>query len=203
MPHTPGAAPQSPNSAPLADTTLLLKAIRFAAAKHRNQRRKDVEASPYINHPIEVATVLAEHGGVTDLTTLLGAILHDTIEDTQTSAAELEQHFGPAVRQLVQELTDDKSLRQHDRKRLQAEYAAHKSPRAKVVRLGDKICNVLDVTNQPPSTWDLARRQEYLDWTEQVIAGCRGVNARLDAYYDKVLAAGRAALGAGAGGREA
>src|SRR5438045_9317391 len=112
-------------------TTALLKALHFAADKHREQRRKDVEASPYINHPIEVAELLARVGNVTDLVTLQGAILHDTIEDTKTTPEELEEVFGADVRAVVEEVTDDKSLQKDDRKRLQIEHARHLSERAK------------------------------------------------------------------------
>jgi guanosine-3',5'-bis(diphosphate) 3'-pyrophosphohydrolase len=67
----------------------LIRAIAFAADKHRNQRRKDAEASPYINHPIALANVLANEGGIDDERVLLAAVLHDTIEDTATSHDEL------------------------------------------------------------------------------------------------------------------
>jgi len=180
----------------MADVARLLLGLRFSAQKHRDQRRKDREASPYINHPIEVAHVLASVGGVTDVTTLLGAVLHDTIEDTATTPAELEQAFGRDVRLLVEEVTDDKRLPKADRKRLQVERAAHKSHRAKLIKLGDKICNVRDVTHSPPADWAASRRREYLDWTEQVVAGCRGVNAALERCYDLALAEGRAQLDA-------
>src|SRR3954468_11522034 len=97
----------------------ILKALHFAAKKHRDQRRKDVEALPYINHPIEVAELLARIGNVDDPVTLQGAILHDTIEDTKTAPEELEEMFGPEVRRVVEEVTDDKSLPKAERKRLQ------------------------------------------------------------------------------------
>src|SRR5262245_63737378 len=103
------------------DFAVLLRALHFSADKHRTQRRKDALASPYINHPIEVAHVLAGEGGVTDVTTLVGAILHDTIEDTETTPEELEAAFGPEVRALVEEVTDDKSLPKLERKQLQIE----------------------------------------------------------------------------------
>jgi GTP diphosphokinase / guanosine-3',5'-bis(diphosphate) 3'-diphosphatase len=77
-----------------ADTANLLKAIEFASRKHLTQRRKDKDASPYINHPIAVTHLLADTGGVTDLVTLMAAVLHDTIEDTKTTAEELEAQFG-------------------------------------------------------------------------------------------------------------
>ena len=153
-----------------------------------------MDASPYINHPIEVATILATRGGITDLLTLTAAVLHDTIEDTETTPEELEEHFGRQVRMLVAEVTDDKRLPKAERKRLQVEHAASSSIEAKVIKFGDKISNVLDVTRSPPADWPLERRREYLDWTERVLAGCRGCNAGLETYYDKVLQGGRRAL---------
>lgn len=172
----------------------VLKALHFAATKHRDQRRKDVEASPYINHPIEVAELLAREGGVTDPVLLQAAILHDTIEDTDTMPEELEQSFGADVRKVVEEVTDDKSLPKADRKRLQIEHALHLSDRARQIKIADKISNVLGVTLAPPANWSLQRRQEYLDWTEQVVAGCRGANPALENFYDRVLNEGRRVL---------
>ncbi len=88
-----------------------LKAIEFVVDKHRDQRRKDAEAFPYINHAIAVATVLAAEGQISDETILIVAALHDTIEDTKITFAELEEQFGPEVTALVREVTDDKSLK--------------------------------------------------------------------------------------------
>jgi guanosine-3',5'-bis(diphosphate) 3'-pyrophosphohydrolase len=180
------------------DTAALLSALQFSAAKHRDQRRKDRDASPYINHPIEAAHLLASVGEVGDLTVLVAAVLHDTIEDTRTTPEELEQRFGAQVRSLVAELTDDKRLPKAERKRLQVERASHKSDGAKLIKLADKICNVRDVTFSPPADWSLERRREYLDWTEQVVAGCRGVNPALERCFDEALAEGRRQLAAAA-----
>lgn len=145
-----------PPSGPQA-TTELLRAVAFAARKHRHQRRKDGAASPYINHPIEVARVLADVGAVTDLELLMAAVLHDTIEDTETTPEELEREFGPAVRALVEEVTDDKSLPKATRKRLQVEHAPALPERARQLKVADKICNVRDVTHDPPTDWSLDR----------------------------------------------
>lgn len=176
------------------DTTILLRAIEFAARKHSMQRRKDMDASPYINHPIAVTHLLADTGGITDLLTLMAAVLHDTIEDTETTPTELEAQFGQTVRKVVEEMTDDKTLDTAVRKALQIEHAPQLSRRAKAIKLADKIANVQDVTACPPATWDLRRRVEYLDWTEKVVAGCRGVNAPLERHYDETLKKGRAAM---------
>ena len=179
----------------MAEPAALLRALEFSAGKHRDQRRKDREASPYINHPIEVASLLANVGEVRDLTTLVAAILHDTIEDTQTTGEEVEAHFGREVRLLVEEMSDDKRLLKAERKRLQVEHALSLSEKAKLIKLADKICNVRDVTHRPPASWPIERRREYLDWTERVVAGCRGGNAALEALYDQVLREGQELLG--------
>ena len=129
-----------------------------------------------------------------DLPTLVAAVLHDTIEDTETTPEELEERFGPEVRALVLEVTDDKRLPKAERKRLQIEHAPLRSAKAKVIKLGDKIANVRDVTSTPPANWSVPRRREYLDWTEQVVRGCRESNPALERYYDEVLRSGRVAL---------
>ena len=172
----------------------LLKAIAFAAEKHSGQRRKDVEASPYINHPIAVATVLATEGEVSDEVILLAAALHDTVEDTKTTFEELDEHFGPEVTGLVRELTDDKSLEKMERKRLQIEHAPQSSGRAKQLKIADKICNIRDISVCPPASWSLERRSEYLNWSEKVVAGCRHVNSRLDQAFDQAIARARELL---------
>jgi guanosine-3',5'-bis(diphosphate) 3'-pyrophosphohydrolase len=173
---------------------ILLKAMRFSAIKHRDNRRKDILQSPYINHPIQVAETLWEIGGVRDDATLVAAILHDTIEDTQTSPDEIRANFGEEIAALVLEVTDDKNLPKTERKRLQIEHAPHKSVPAKLIKLADKICNLGDILHSPPPDWSLARRQEYLLWTEQVVAGLRGTNPALEKQYDETLEAGKQIL---------
>lgn len=168
----------------MSDITLILRAAAFAAEKHRNQRRKDADASPYINHPLGLARVLAEEGGVTDAATICAALLHDTIEDTDTTPVELEREFGAEICALVLEVTDDKLLPKAERKRAQVEHAAHISDKAKRVKLADKICNLRDVANSPPADWPLQRRQEYFDWAKSVIDNLRGVDARLESIFD-------------------
>jgi guanosine-3',5'-bis(diphosphate) 3'-pyrophosphohydrolase len=164
---------------------LLLRALSFAAHKHRDQRRKDAEASPYINHPIALAEVLAGEGGVTDLEVLAAALLHDTIEDTATTLEELRENFGARIAGMVAEVTDDKDLPKAERKRLQIEHAAGISPGAKLVKLADKICNLRDVAGRPPAKWDLARRREYFDWAKRVIDGLRGAHPALEDAFDR------------------
>lgn len=174
------------------ETALVFRALAFAAHKHRDQRRKDEGASPYINHPIALAELLVTVGGVSDAVTLCAAILHDTIEDTETSHAELAERFGPEIADVVAEVTDDKSLPKAERKALQIVHAAQASPRAKLIKLADKTCNLRDIASTPPADWSAERRQDYARWAQQVIAGVRGTNAALEAAFDQACAALRA-----------
>lgn len=171
---------------PESDLPLILRALHFAADKHSRQRRKDAVASPYINHPIAVAEALCSIGYVLDPLTLAAAILHDTIEDTETSGEELERYFGAPLRGVVEEVTDDKLLPSATRKRLQIEHAGTLSERARLVKLADKICNVRDVIQCPPQGWSTQRRREYVDWAHAVIDGLRGTNAALESHFDEL-----------------
>ncbi|TFU05985.1 bifunctional (p)ppGpp synthetase/guanosine-3',5'-bis(diphosphate) 3'-pyrophosphohydrolase [Polymorphobacter arshaanensis] len=167
----------------------LIHALAFAAHKHRDQRRKDKDASPYINHPIALAHILISEGGVSDAVVLCAAILHDTIEDTKTTYAELKSNFGTEIADVVMEVTDDKSLEKAERKKLQIAHAAKASPRAKLVKLADKIANLRDLASTPPHDWSIERRRDYFDWAKQVIDGVRGTNPQLEAAFDKAYAA--------------
>ena len=169
---------------PPRDLAIVLEALAFAAHKHRDQRRKDAAASPYINHPIALANVLVREGAVSEPEVVAAALLHDTLEDTQTSPAELRTAFGERVAHIVAEVTDDKSLPKADRKRLQIEHAAAISREAKLVKLADKICNLRDMAGHPPASWDLVRRREYFDWAKAVIDRLRGVHPQLEAAFD-------------------
>jgi guanosine-3',5'-bis(diphosphate) 3'-pyrophosphohydrolase len=166
----------------------VFEALEFAAHKHRDQRRKDPEASPYINHPIALAHILWGGGGIEDPVVICAALLHDTVEDTETTEAELLQRFGPKVASVVMEVTDDKSLPKARRKELQVEHAPHLSREAKLVKLADKISNVRDVASSPPADWPLERRREYFDWAKRVVDGLRGVDGRLEKLFDEAYA---------------
>ena len=176
------------HSASGADLSLILKALEFAALKHRDQRRKDALASPYINHPIALANVLTSEGGVSDPEVLAAALLHDTVEDTETTPAELREVFGDRIAGIVEEVTDDKNLPKAERKRLQVERAAHISREAKLVKLADKICNVRDVAYHPPAKWDLTRRREYFEWAKAVVDQMRGLHPGLERKFDEAYA---------------
>lgn len=169
----------------MTDTQCLIKALHFAADKHRDQRRKGTEASPYINHPIAVAHMLTEVGGITDVSTLCAAFLHDTVEDTDTTHEQLIELFGETIAQVVAEVTDDKSLSSAERKRHQVEHAPHLSDSAKLVKLADKLCNVNDIVERPPD-WPQWRKDEYIRWASEVVDALRGVNLALEQHFDNV-----------------
>lgn len=163
----------------------LIQALDFAASKHRDQRRKDAAASPYINHPIALANVLANEAGIDDDRVLMAAVLHDTIEDTETTEQELVREFGQEVAGIVLEVSDDKALPVAERKRLQIEQAAALSRRAKLVKLADKICNLRDVADNPPTGWSLTRKREYFDWAKAVVDNLRGAHPGLESIFDE------------------
>jgi guanosine-3',5'-bis(diphosphate) 3'-pyrophosphohydrolase len=176
-------------------TGLILSALQFSAEKHKDQRRKGASAAPYINHLIQVAEILWTVGKVRDVTLLVGSILHDTIEDTDTTPEEIRSKFGEDVLALVLEVTDDRSLPQKQRKQLQVETAPYKTPNAKLLKIADKISNVQDIITSPPKDWSLERKREYLLWTEKVVVGLRGENENLERYYDNLLSKGKRSLG--------
>ena len=166
---------------------LILKAAHFAAVKHRKQKRKDKDKTPYINHPISVAMIISEIGGIDDPEVLAAALLHDTIEDTATRPEELASIFNHDVAALVQEVTDDKSLTKKNRKDLQVTNAPKNSRRAKILKLADKTSNLRSIAHSPPENWDKERKREYIQWSMRVADGLNGVNAWLEERFQEAL----------------
>jgi guanosine-3',5'-bis(diphosphate) 3'-pyrophosphohydrolase len=166
----------------------LTDAYHFAAAKHVAQRRKGVAAEPYVNHLTEVADLVARATGGEGVEVIIAAVLHDTVEDTDTSLEEIADRFGSDVAALVAEVTDDKDLPKAARKQAQIEHAAHASPGAKIIKLADKTSNLRAMAFSPPRGWPAERRQEYLEWSRRVVAGCRGANAWLESQFDAAAA---------------
>lgn len=169
------------------DLAKFIKAASYAAKKHQNQKRKGATGEPYINHPLEVASLLANVGKIEDYDVLIAALLHDVVEDTATKKEELSELFGETVAAYVSEVTDDKSLPKAERKRKQVEHAPHLSTGAKQIKLGDKISNITNVTNNPPRGWSLQRKIEYVEWGAQVVAGLRGANKNLEDFFDETV----------------
>jgi len=180
------------------DLILILKAASFAAEMHRGQLRKDAESTAYINHPLNVTRILAEEGGIVDAEILACALLHDTIEDTETSKEELALHFGERIASIVAELTDDKTITDKDeRKRLQVFNAPHKSAAAALVKLADKTANVRDVGSRPAVGWTIARRLEYLDWAQRVVGALPVREHRLNEIFNESVSNSRRLIASG------
>lgn len=189
-----GTAPDAGPAAGEAAVVALCRAYHFAAVHHVDQRRKGARAEPYLNHLVEVAALLAEATGGTDPELIIAGVLHDAIEDTSATRADIAAAFGEAVARLVEEVSDDKSLPKAERKRRQVLRAPAASPRAKQLILADKIANVESLAASPPAGWSRQLCQEYVAWAAAVAAGCRGVNAWLDARFAAARAAAEAAL---------
>ena len=167
----------------------VVKAADFAARKHRDQRRKNKSETPYINHPIGVAHILTSEGKVTDPIVIQAALLHDTVEDTDTTIEEIGDVFGEKIKQIVAEVTDDKSLPKQTRKQVQIDTAHKKSPEAKLVKLADKLYNLrdLDSPDGVPDGWEEKRVTEYFVWAFNVVKGLRGSNAAIELELDKIF----------------
>lgn len=178
------------------DLVRLARAADYAARQHIAQRRKGDGAEPYVNHVAEVAALLAEATDGDDPVLVMGGLLHDTLEDTDATYADLEARFGPEVAALVQEVTDDKSLPKDVRKRLQIEKTPSKSRRAKLLKIADKTSNLRGLVHSPPTGWTAERLRDYVGWAEQVVRSCRGLNAKLEAEFDAAYDTARKKFGA-------
>jgi GTP diphosphokinase / guanosine-3',5'-bis(diphosphate) 3'-diphosphatase len=167
----------------------VLKAADAAARWHVHDRRKGAAEEPYINHLLEVASLVAEATDSKDPDLVVAAVLHDAIEDQEVPRGIIADLWGEDVASLVEELTDDKSLPKEVRKQEQVRNAPHKSARAKTIKLADKISNLRAITASPPPDWSVKRRLEYVRWARDVVAGLRGANPHLEAEFDKAAAA--------------
>ncbi|XP_074661884.1 guanosine-3',5'-bis(diphosphate) 3'-pyrophosphohydrolase MESH1-like [Tubulanus polymorphus] len=171
----------------MTEVKTLMKCVDFAAKKHKFQKRKDPERTPYINHPIGVANILTEEAKIDDIVIIQAALLHDTVEDTETTFEELEATFGKEVTDIVREVTDDKSLPSVQRKQLQIEHAVNASRAAKLVKLADKLYNLRDLNRVSPRGWTPQRIHDYFVWASKVVNGCRGTNSYLETSLDQLF----------------
>ncbi|MCF8381552.1 MAG: HD domain-containing protein [Bacteroidales bacterium] len=168
--------------------SMILQAAVFAAEKHRYQRRKGYNQIPYINHPLKVAELLS-NCGESDTNLMVAALLHDVIEDTDSTVEEIKELFNAEVAGIVEEVSDNKELPYTMRKELQVQKAPNLSHNAKLIKIADKICNIKDVLVYPVD-WSPERKLAYLDWARLVVAGCRGLNQKLDQVFDETVESG-------------
>jgi (p)ppGpp synthase/HD superfamily hydrolase len=163
----------------------VLRAADMAARWHVHQRRKGVAQEPYINHLLEVASLVTEATGGTDPNLVIAALLHDAIEDRGVTAEMLASEFGKQIADLVMEVSDDKALPKENRKRMQVENAGKKSHKAKLIKLADKISNLRAIASSPAADWSVERRLEYIQWAKSVVVGLRGTSPWLEQQFDE------------------
>jgi (p)ppGpp synthase/HD superfamily hydrolase len=167
------------------ELVLVMRAADAAARWHVDQRRKGSAQEPYLNHLLEVASLVTQATGGTDTDAVIAALLHDAVEDQGVTAETIAREFGQHVGEIVMEVTDDKSLPKADRKRLQIARAPHKSREAKLIKLADKTSNLRTIAVSPAADWSVERRLEYIDWAKAVVAGLRGTSPWLEAQFDE------------------
>ena len=172
----------------------VLRAADTAARWHVHQRRKGIAQEPYINHLLEVASLVAEATGGTDPNLVVAALLHDAIEDQGVTSEMLASEFGEQVAKIVMEVSDDKTLPKDERKRRQIEAAPKKSREAKLIKLADKTSNLRTIASSPAADWSVKRRLEYIEWAKSVVAGLRGTSPWLEQQFDEAAAAAERSL---------
>jgi (p)ppGpp synthase/HD superfamily hydrolase len=172
----------------------VLKAADAAARWHVHQRRKGAAKEPYINHLLEVASLVAEATEGKDPNLVIAALLHDAIEDCEVPCSLITELFGTDVANLVSEVTDDKTLEKSERKKRQVKHAHKKSGRAKLLKLADKTSNLRALASSPSPKWSVRRRMEYIDWARKVAVGLDGVNAALEKQFEEAVDAAKKSL---------
>jgi guanosine-3',5'-bis(diphosphate) 3'-pyrophosphohydrolase len=177
----------------------VLRAADAAARWHVHQRRKGAAQEPYINHLLEVASLVAEATEGRNPKAVIAALLHDAIEDQEVPRELIAKEFGEDVAALVAEVSDDKQIEKQHRKRLQIESAHKKSEDAKRIKLADKTSNLRALAFSPPPDWSVKRRLEYIDWAKRVVAGLRGASRPLEQQFDRAAEDAARAVHAPAG----
>uniref|UniRef100_A0A915AEB2 Guanosine-3',5'-bis(diphosphate) 3'-pyrophosphohydrolase MESH1 n=1 Tax=Parascaris univalens TaxID=6257 RepID=A0A915AEB2_PARUN len=171
----------------LCDVAVIMKAVDLAARRHRRQRRGDPARTPFINHLVGVAYILTNEAKVYDTVTIVAAILHDIIEDTETTYVEIREMFGNEVATIVSECTIDKSQLRDARKKRQIVNASKLSHKAKLVELADKLYNLRDIERVMPVGWTARHKREHFEWLRDYVAVMKGTNEALETAIDEVI----------------
>lgn len=169
------------------DIHIVLEAVGFAAEGHNGQLRENPEKTPYIIHPIRVTEHLMTIANVHERDILVAALLHDTVEDTKITFADIQKSFGTTAEGYVRELTDNMSLPQEERMKLQIETAPKKSLAAAQIKLADKYDNLKSLQSNPPATWDQKKIDEYFLSAKKVTSSLPAANVPLKKAVDDVI----------------
>jgi len=159
---------------------ILYSALEYASEKHMGKTRKDAEKTPYIVHPMGVAVILWQEANVRDIDVLVAALLHDTLEDTNATEAEIEGMFGGRVLSIVKELSNDRNLSGQENKQRQIEHAPLMSQEAKLVKLADRLYNIRDLQAKTPVTWSKEDVERYFSWAAKLLQGLAGTDEHLE-----------------------
>jgi len=166
--------------------TEVFNALEFAAYKHRHQKRKGAGEIPYINHPIEVTHLILRTVVNPARELIIAALLHDILEDTDTTADEITEHFGERALKIVEEVTDDMELPRKERKKLQVLKVAGLSTEAKYIKIADKACNIKDIINTR-LYWTKRAKVEYIEWACSVVGPIKHIHEGLtNAFLENI-----------------
>jgi (p)ppGpp synthase/HD superfamily hydrolase len=163
----------------------VLRAADAAARWHVHQRRKGAAQEPYINHLLEVASLVAQATQGTDPDLVVAALLHDAVEDQEVPSELIAREFGAKVAEIIAEVTDDKTLEKAERKRRQVATSSKKSDQAKLLKLADKTSNLRAIAFSPSPGWSVKRRLAYIEWAKSVALGLRGASSWLEEQFDR------------------
>lgn len=157
----------------------LIYAYYVAGEKHAKQKRK-ANKEPYINHLLETVYQLSR-AGVNDEDTLVSAVLHDSLEDTDLTSSDIKSHFGEKVYAYVRALTDNKEQSLEERRQQQVEHMRNAPEAVQVIKLADHISNIALI----PGDWSKVKAKEYLAWSLLVAQECFSANKDLKIEYLK------------------
>lgn len=164
----------------------LLLALEYANKMHAGQTRRDLAATPYIIHPLQVCSNLWHIGQVRNANILMAALLHDTLEDTKATAEELEKLFGTRVCITVQEVTNDPALNSEQNKQRQIDHISFMSQDARLVKLADRLANIADLSQSTPN-WLPEKIERYFEWGSKLLFGLQGTNTALEKALSQAL----------------
>jgi len=139
-----------------------------------------------ITSRIVVTEILSRVGRIDDITTLTAAILHHVFDSSESVKQELDVHFGPEIRMLVQELAGNKHLSHTEQMQDLLDRVPFFSLRAKQIVIAEKICKLQDLAKAQSDGWSLEQMHGYMTWMGQVLEACRGVNPYLEEYFDEL-----------------
>jgi len=169
------------------DAEAVLGAAIFATEKHKSQVRSNEKKTPYIIHPIEVADLVMKIGHVYDKDVLITALLHDVMDDTQTTYEQITSLYGTKVSSYLEEMTSKQGLSLKEQKKQQIMQAFRQNPSVAIIKLSDKLSNLKTLATSPPPSWSRDRIDQYFQWAQTVIENLPESNQLLKKAVKNVI----------------